>query len=200
MPSRDYGRAGEQVRAPCDSTRLDRKWLRRATEYSKGLHRTHVVFVHLCSSLLWNLLLLGLGAGLGKCRQVQASGIVSMYGWMDVWRRAHLSTGQAGPGQKKIPLKQSGHGWLHHTPLTPSKTLVPRKVIVVKVSCCNIELLGASASISASDAPPLVSWLLQTLTILSSSPYPFWLQTCLFARCRALLCRCTAKEHAYTAR
>ena len=93
MPSRDYGRAGEQVRAPCDKTRLERKWLRRTTEYSKGLHRTHVVFVHLCSSLLWNLLLLGLGAGLGKCRQVQASGIVSMYGWMDVWRRAHLSTG-----------------------------------------------------------------------------------------------------------
>ena len=46
-----------------------------------------------CSSLLWNLLLLRLGAGLGKSRQVQASGIVSMYEWMDVWRRAHLSTG-----------------------------------------------------------------------------------------------------------
>ena len=81
-----------------------------------------------------------------------------------------LSTGQAGPGQKKIPLKQSGHGWHHHTPLTPSKTLVPRKVIIVKVSCFNIKLLGASTFISASDAPPLVSWLLQTLTILSSSP------------------------------
>ena len=93
MPSRDYGRAGEQVRAPCDKTRLERKWLRRTTEYSKGLHRTHVDAPHLCSSVLWNLLLLGLGAGLGKCRQVQASGIVSMYGWMDVWRRAHLSTG-----------------------------------------------------------------------------------------------------------
>ena len=44
----------------------------------------------LCMSAVCNLLLLGLGAGLGKCMQVEASGIVSMYGWMDVWRRAIL--------------------------------------------------------------------------------------------------------------
>ena len=81
-----------------------------------------------------------------------------------------LSTGQAGPGQKKSRSNSLDIVGNPNTPLTPFKTLVPRKVIVVKVSCCNIELLGASASISASDAPPLVFWLLQTLTILGSSP------------------------------
>ena len=57
-------------------------------------------------------------------------------GVLVVWivEKHSLSTCQARPDQKNIR---------SNTPLIPPKTLLPRKLIVVKVSCFNMELLGA---------------------------------------------------------